>query len=124
MRTALSRDRGWNRKKSDDKSAPDLVWTLDERSIDHDTLADTQAANHYRDSRTLTTKAGLTRTLEDQAWHASGSRARGPSGNRSCFPKEDDASIYADAAKSQRCSSRGNDARRRTRRASSRGRTR
>jgi len=72
VRAGLTGGRGWTRlakaKAGDDAAAPrpeaaDLVWTLDERTIDHDKLDDDQCANHYRDVATLTTKAGLTRTM-------------------------------------------------------------
>ena len=70
VRRALHFDRGWTRvgKKED----CELRWTLDERAIDFDKLRDAQMVNHYRDIRCLTTKAGLTRTLDEELkWTAS-----------------------------------------------------
>ncbi|CAH0371266.1 unnamed protein product [Pelagomonas calceolata] len=70
VRRALHFDRGWARvgKKED----CELRWTLDERAIDFDKLRDAQMVNHYRDIRCLTTKAGLTRTLDEELkWTAS-----------------------------------------------------
>ena len=70
VRRALHFDRGWTRvgKKED----CELRWTLDERAIDFDKLRDAQMVNHYREIRCLTTKAGLTRTLDEELkWTAS-----------------------------------------------------
>ena len=90
VRSGLTKERGWSRVAkakaaegeaasrgggSATQEAPDLIWTLDERSIDHDKLLEEQCTNHYRDISCLTTKAGLTRTMDELPWLASGSRA-------------------------------------------------
>jgi hypothetical protein len=70
VRQALTAERGWARVRKDE--ACDLRWTYDERAIPFDALRDHQMANHYRDIRCLTTKAGLTRTLDEELpWCAS-----------------------------------------------------
>lgn len=77
VRASLA-ERKWvkvGRAASGTKDAPDLVWTLDERTIDHEKLSEEQCANHYRDIACLTTKAGLTRTMDDAPWCAAGAAA-------------------------------------------------
>ena len=96
VRSGLTKERGWSRVAkakaaegeaasrgggSATQEAPDLIWTLDERSIDHDKLLEEQCTNHYRDISCLTTKAGLTRTIRrtfPSPWGCLLARARVP----------------------------------------------
>lgn len=57
--------RGWEAVGR--SSEADLVWTLDERSIDFDSNC---VANHFKNVSSVATKAGITKSMEDLRWNA------------------------------------------------------
>lgn len=74
--------RGWkgqtyseSLERSNNRFEPDLYWTLDERSIEYDRLLNSQIANHFKDIASVTTKCGLTRSMQSLHWCTSGAAA-------------------------------------------------
>lgn len=63
-------ERGW--VENPDRYSPcfDLKWTLKAKDINRDALLDFQIVNHFEKNTTITTKAGLCKSLRNLVWHA------------------------------------------------------
>lgn len=63
--------RGWVHNPDRDSPFFDLKWTLTSQHLRQSALEPWQYANHFQNTRSLVTKAGLSRTLASLQWYAS-----------------------------------------------------
>lgn len=60
--------RGWVENKDKDSPCFDFKWTLKTKDIDTNILKDDQIVNHFSTATAITTKVGLTHSLQNLIW--------------------------------------------------------